>query len=752
MNPPIMFHANFRLIAGSLLAFLLLGDPSIRASEPSVTTGTNLTGLVCPLAGTDNGNLTPGAVAPWGQVWLSPDTTAEHAPNGYRSWSPILGFSHTHVSGTGGGSGYGNVRVTPQCGALTLPVTASAKRDETARAGYYAVTLQDGAVRAELTASPRVGHHRYTFASGGPAYLLIDAACQLSTYAKDLPKSLATNSAVKIVSDRRIEGYGAFGRGELWGGGPHKVFFAAEFDQPFVQAGVWKNETPLAGVKEADGGRVGAYAKFNPAPGGSVGLRVGISFKSLENARAALGADPQTFDQARDTATATWKHLLSAISIDGGTDEQRKLFYTCLYRSLTMPTDITGDNPLWDSTEPHFWHYFCIWDSFRSVNPLLMLIAPDRQRDMLRCLLDIFEHLGWLPDAWISGNYGPVQGGSNADILFADAYVKGLTGIDYAKALKAMRKNAETQSDNARIHGRYDATGYASRGYLADEVPQSASRALDYAYDDYCICELARGLGDLATAAAYAKRAQFVFNLFNPETKAFWTRSATGAWTPGFGLDVVGNPSWAGLRFSEGSSREYGFYVPHDMAGLIRRHGGAMPFLTLLDDCFDGGHVPLDNEPYFLTPYAYNYVGRPDRTAERVRTLLATRWGLQAKGWPGQDDSGAMSSWYVFSALGFFPVAGQDLYLIGSPIFPRATIRLGNSGKTLVIRADQTSTENKYIQSATLNGKSWDKDWFRHSDIAHGGELILEMGSNPSGWGSRGELPPSMSRAGKPEK
>ncbi|MEI6196589.1 MAG: GH92 family glycosyl hydrolase [Verrucomicrobiota bacterium] len=732
--------AAFLTLAPTGRAAQALAAPGQAIAEIASSSSSNLTRMVCPLAGSDAGHIVPGAVAPFGMVWLSPDVSGKQPPNGYSSKAPILGFSHTHVSGTGGNAGYGNVRVTPQRGALVLPGTAATKDDEIARAGYYAVTLKETAVRAELTASPRVGFHRYTFTAGGPARLLLDAACQLASDERDLTNGMAADSAVHVVSDRRIEGYGLF-KGVVWGGGDYTVYFAAEFDQPFAHAGVWKNNTPLPDAKEATGQNTGAYAEFNPAAGSSVGLRVGISFKSAESASTALGADTRSFDEVLAATTAKWENVLSSIAIEGGTDDQRRLFTTCLYHTFTTPTDLTGDNPAWDSNEPHFWHFFTIWDTFRSLNPLLTLVAPDKQRDMLRCLLDIYDHKGWLPDAWITGNYGPIQGGNNASVLFTDAYVKGLPGIDYAKALRAMRKDAETQSKSWAT-GRRDVVDYAERGYLTDKGVSSGSKTLEYAYNDYCIAVLAQGLGDQATADRYFKRAQFSFNLFNPEYKAFWTRSTNGAWSPGFSLEFKGQPIWRG-PFYEGSPREYGFYVPHDMAGLITRHGGAAPFLALLDETFDKGLFHLDNEPVFLVPYAYNYAGRPDRSAERVRELLATSYRL-APAWPGQDDSGAMSSWYVFSALGFFPVAGQDVYLIGSPIFPRATLRLGNSGNTFIVRAEKTSAVNKYIQSATLNGKPWNQAWFRHSDIAKGGELALEMGAKPSAWGTHA-LPPSVS-------
>lgn len=740
---PVLAIPVFALVFGSIAA-------PISAAPATAPDPTPLAQLVDPLAGTDGGSLVPGPVAPYGLVWLSPDRPFPQFANGYDSRSPILGFSHTHVSGTGGGAGYGNIRVTPQTGPLRLPPRPSPKSAETAHAGYYAVTLHDPGVRAELTAEPRVGHHRYTFAPGAPARLLIDVASTLARSEKARDEvSVCRASTVRIVSDRRIEGSASF-LGGVWSGGPYDVFFAAEFDQPFTRAGVWRDDKPLPDDKNAAGKRVGAYAEFTAPPKGVVGLRVGLSFKNLANARTALAATAPDFDAARAAAEKTWSRTLSVIAIEGATDAQRLLFFTALYRCFTMPTDLTGDNPRWDSTAPHYWHYFAVWDTFRSLNPLLTLVAPERQRDLLRSLLDTYDHTGWLPDAWISGNHGRIQGGNNAHVLFADAFVKKLPGIDYAKAYAAMKKYAETPLPPTRVRtqGRHDVGGYARRGYLPDTVRNSGSVSLEYAYNDYCISVLARGLGHDADAARYLARSRFAFNLFNPDTKSFWTRDDAGKWTPGFLPDFKGQPIWEG-PFYEGTPREYGSYVPHDMAGLVKRYGGPTGFVAYLDELFDGGHFHLHNEPLFLVPYAYNYAARPDRTAERVRRLVDTAFRLQPDGWPGQDDSGAMSSWYVWSALGLFPVAGQDVYLIGTPTFARSTIRLGGSSnaKTFTIRAENLSPENKYVQSATLNGRPLGQCWFRHVDLISGGELLLRMGPKPSTWATDAPPPPSPAHA-----
>lgn len=408
-----------------------------------------------------------------------------------------------------------------------------------------------------------------------------------------------------------------------------------------------------------------------------------------------------------------------------------------------MPTDMTGENPLWKSNKPHFWDHYCLWDVFRSVMPLYTLIVPEQQERIVQSLLDIYDHRGWLPDAWLAGGYGCMQGGSNADVVLADAVVKGLKGFDIGKVYEAIKKDAEVASDNPGLYGRY-LNDYLKYGYCTKSVGSgSCSRTLEYAYNDFCISQVAKKLGKDDDYQKYIKRSLNSFLLFNDSLKAVWGKDETGKWETAYTPVQTRKDPWNDPYFYEMGSSIYSGYYPHDMKGLINRLGGNGNLTSFLDNIFNKGYYDLNNEPGFLVPYLYNYCGRPDKTALRVRETL-NFFKVGNKGFPGQDDSGALSSWFVFGAMGFFPVAGQDVYLIGSPVFEKTTIDLGK-GRKFVIKAKNVSSENIYVQSVTLNGKVWTKNWFKHSDIISGAELILDMGKEPSEWGKT-DLPPSITK------
>jgi predicted alpha-1,2-mannosidase len=323
-----------------------------------------------------------------------------------------------------------------------------------------------------------------------------------------------------------------------------------------------------------------------------------------------------------------------------------------------------------------------------------------------------------------------VQGGTSADVVIADAIVKNLKGFDYQLAYEAIRKDATVASDNPFKYGRYGE--YFSLGYCSSNVKNGSSKTLEYAYDDFCVAQAAKALNKRSDYEKFLKQSQNCFNLFNPQTKYFWTKTDKGKWVEGFSPEFRRPDYWNGPYFYEGTPFSYSFYVPHNMKLLISSHGGNAAFTGFLDSLFDGKHFELGNEPGFLTPYLYNYTGRPDKTAERVRYELS-QFIPGNIGLPGQDDSGAMSAWYIFGAMGFFPSAGQDLYLIGSPIFSKSTLQLEN-GRVFTVLARNASIRNKYVQRAWLNGKELKQAFFKHSQIKDGGKLVLEMGDKPSLW------------------
>ncbi|HVU33436.1 MAG TPA: GH92 family glycosyl hydrolase [Opitutaceae bacterium] len=718
----------------ALLALPLLGAILRAANDPAAA--------VDPFIGVDGGgNVCVTSALPFSLVRLGPDTAPPQPTNGYTTGRPVIGFSHTHTSGTGGGGHYGNVLVSPETGALDLRDPGSPITGERAEPGYYRTTLTRWGVTAELTQGARFGVHRYTFARAGGARLLVSASSHRTRGRREMQ---CLGARVQIVSDRRLEGEGTFAGG--WGNhATSRVYFAAETDRPF-SARVWAGGAVKPGPA-AGGTDCGAVLDFELKPGDRVELRVGLSFLNLTQARAELArARSAGFEATRGAARAEWNRALDRIAIDGGTAAERTLFYTALYHALLMPTDVTGATPGWPADAPQFWDFYTLWDTFRTVNPLFTLIQPEQEARIVRCLTAIGAKKGWVPDAWISGDYATEQGGTNGDVVIADAIVKHLPGIDADAAYAAIRRDAVDPGGDGLYRGRYLAP-YLKLGYLpattVDErnaMPCPVSRTLEYAYDDYCLALAAETLGRHDDAVRFKRQSLYAWNLFDPQYRLFWARDAAGRWLDGF----VPNRhirSWKGPYY-EGTAEQYAFSVPQDIAGLVRRDGGATAFTTALDHLFDAQWYNPTNEPDIIVPWLYDYVGRPDRVAERVHALMRAHYTTGRQGLPGNDDAGTLSAWYVFGALGFYPCAGQDVYLLGSPSFAQTTLDLGH-GRLLTIDAPGLSETNRYVQSVTLNGRTWAKTWFRHRDIAGGGTLVFTMGPAPATRGAD-EPPPSQ--------
>jgi len=723
---------------------------------------TKLISYVDPFVGADrDGNTVPGAAVPFGFANPSPDVVPN--PNfrfdtsGYESDKPIIGFSQTHVSGTGGESKYGNFRVTPQVGEINIRDFASDKKDESAEPGYYTVTLIKPNVKAELTTTRLVAIHRYTFPKTENAQILIDTGSVIFTGGGSGRRQRPISTTTRIVAPNRIEGTGNFIGG--WNPSPYTLHFAAEFSQNFKSYGTWRNEEVYPNTKTVTGEQTGAgaFATFDTTNNQSIEIKIGVSFVSSEKANANIKDETGSanFDEIRNRASKIWEETLSKIKIEGGSDEQKQIFYTALYRSHYMPHDVSGENVWWESDAPHYEDFYAIWDTFRTVHPLLTLIQPTRQRDMVRSLIDIYKHTGWMPDARIAGANGMMQGGSNADVLIADAFVKNLKGIDYETAYQAMVKNAEVDSPRSAYEGR-ELGEYNTRGYISMKTERSASRTVEYAYNDFCIALVAKGLGKTAEYQKYLKRSESWMNLWDAETKSIRPRTENGEWMTPFDktkLYMLDSPrfTWMSSPYYEGSSYQYSTYVPHDVNGLIEKVGGDTEFIKWLDEFFGMGNQNLRreglythvNEPDILAAFLYIYAGSPAKTQDRVREIMRREYRTGRAGLPGNDDAGTMSSWFVWNAIGLYPNAGQDFYYIGSPIFTRSTIDLGNNRK-FTIEAFNSSEANKFIQSATLNGKQIERAWLRHSEVANGGKLVLQMSDKPSNWGNANR-PPSMS-------
>lgn len=476
------------------------------------------------------------------------------------------------------------------------------------------------------------------------------------------------------------------------------------------------------------------WASFDTTRNRIASLKLAVSFISVEkaetNLRAVKGWD---FDRARRHAAQQWSAALAKITVSGGTAEQRSIFRSALYRAQVMPHDLSGENAWWSSSEPHYEDFYTLWDTFRAQMPLVTVIQPARARDMVRSLIDTYRHTGWLPDARIAGSNGLVQGGSNGDVLIADAIVKGIKGVDYQTAFEALVKDAETDSPEPYLVGRESVSDYKRLGYLPLEVTRSGSRTMEYAYNDFAVSQVAEALGKAKEAVDYRRRSLSWANLWDSKAQSIHPRNADGEWQTPFDRTLF-TSSWSS-PFYEGTPWQYSTFVPHDVQGLINRLGGDEAFVSWLDAFFTQGGYEPGNEPDILAPWLYIFAGRPDRTQTQVRDLLAKYYKSGRDGLPGNDDAGTMTSWYVWSAIGLYPNAGQDYYFIGSPIFSKVRIDVGG-GRRFTIAAPNADSTNRYVQSARLNGHPLDRAWLNHADLIAGGTLELSLGPQPSAWGA----------------
>ena len=717
----------------------------------------NFVDSVYPFLGVDwGGNTFIGAALPFGMVKLGPDMESfDGRQSGFGYWTNgrVLGFSHTHLSGAQGK--YGNILVMPTTGPLSINDINSPRTAEINHPGYYATRLTRYNTLAELTSTRRVGLHRYTFPAAKESHLTLNISHCLQQGNRFLSRSTSSGGrSSHFVSHHEAEGVGRYAGG--WNkGGEYAVYFDMVLDTPALTTRTWTGSEDHLGVR-----RQASIATSHSVPsstlpvtraGQVVQAKVAISFISVDQARATLQQEAPgwSFNAVRAASSHTWNQALSLnlSSCMERVNAKRIQFYTAMYHTMLMPTDRTGENPNWKSSEPYYDDYYAIWDTYRSSGPLLTLIASERQRDLIRSLIDIYRHTGYMPDARSGNDNGRTQGGSNANVVVADAWVKHLAGIDYDTAFQAMLKDASVPPANAQKEGRGGILDYNSKGYITLADERSGSRTVEYAYDDFAIAEVACGLHHPAEAATFARRANNWQNLWDANLSAegfkgfLRPRNTDGSWAAP-GMQVRG--TWPDF-FYEGDLWTYSFYAPQDMRRLIKMSGGDKTFVRRLDNIFYRQHFDVTNEPGFLLPVLYNYAGRPDHTADVISQELEKAFTDQRSGIPGNDDSGAMSSWFIFNSLGFYPNAGQDIYLIGTPSFPQADILLA-SGKTLHIVAKNLDPEhlNHYVQAASINGTPLNQSWFRHSQIANGGTLELSMGPAPSEWGTTNP-PPSLS-------
>ncbi len=708
------------------------------------------------------GNNFPGAMSPFGMVRLGPETTslvfgrrALNTSGYFYGDEQLLGFSHTRLNGTGATDG-GHFLVLPSVESVSLkhrgsgPSETFSHRDERAFPGYYAVRLPNPGILAELTATRRVGVHRYTFEAGRTPHLILDVANALGGRRSTLAK-------VRVLPEgRELEGsvhtFGSFaGR---YGG--LTVHFVARCNRVFAGFSTWSDGRLVQNQAEAGGDTAGVQLRFAPSPlPQTLELQVAISHVDLASARGNLEAEMsgRDFDAALALAQAAWEERLGSIRLEGGTEAQRRIFHTALGRVFQMPTlfsDADGryvglDHRVHRAEGFHYYTDLSLWDTFRTVHPLLCLIAPDEQRDICRSLVRMSQDGGWLP-RWPSGHgYANSMFGTPADIVIADSWLRGVRDFDVERAYQAMLRTALAPTPpGAAFSGRAGIDDYLQYGYCpTDRVDRSVARTLEYAWADHSIALLAESLGHADDAQRFRDRGQSYRKLWNPETQHFQPRDTAGRFPVPFKpllLTYLDREGKLTRDYVEGSARQWRWCAPHDAPGLISLFPSAEAFVSELDDFFrqsdrslgdwtPGSHYWHGNQPDLHAAYLFNDAGRPDLTQKWVRWILENKYGTGYAGLDGNDDGGTLSAWYVLSALGLYPVAGSDRYQLGSPLFARAEVRLKD--QPLVILAENQAPGNVYVRSVSLRGVPLDRRWIKHSEIVSGGVLKFEMAAEP---------------------
>jgi predicted alpha-1,2-mannosidase len=707
---------------------------------------------------TGRGNVAIGPQLPWGSVNPGPDTAGGNS-SGYDVHKKIRGFSQLHVTGTGSCGKYGQFLISPQIG-LNVTETGhdSEKSEEMAGISEYKVRLDDYGIFCELSPTAHAAIYRFTFPSSDESCLTIDLG-------HNIPESASRagyldEGAVFVdAAAREIKGWGNYWGG--WSAEPVRIYFAARYNLPGSSFGTWTNEVvmPSAATQTVTrrGDRIGAYVKFKTAEKQQVLLKIAVSFVSMDRAREYLLREIPGWDYAgvATAARSAWAGKLGQVKLEGATPEQETVFYSALYNTMRMPKNRSGDNPAWTSEAPYWDDYYCVWDGWRTLFPLNLLLHESMVRDNIQAFIDRWRHNGAVQDAFIGGNdryykwVGPDrfewlgnQGGDDVDNVVADAFVKGVAGVDWQAAYQLIEAHAE--QGRAPIYRADDRGWIPFRKY---EFGLYCSRSLEFEYNDFCAAEMALALGRTNAADRYFHRSEAWAKLWNPAAvsegyKGFISpRRANGDWVP---FDpkqeqTTASPGGVDRCFYEGSAWIYSYFVPHDFAGLIELSGGSQTYCDRLQLAARHSLIDMGNEPSFLTLYSFIYAGRPDLCSYWVRESLGN---YHVEGYPGDDDGGAMSAWYVFAALGLMPNAGQDVYLLNGPLYPRATLTLEN-GKQIIIEGVNVSAQNLYVQSLTINGVPWPRAWLRHSDIKNGATLRFVMGSKRSDWGAA--PPPSSS-------
>jgi predicted alpha-1,2-mannosidase len=719
-----------------------LGEPSAdkRGQNPS----DNFIKFVNPFIGTGgHGHTYPGATAPFGMVQLSPDTRLSMLDwdgcSGYHySDSLIYGFSHTHLSGTG---------VADYCDILFMPFVNGVRLEpskygspfkkikENAEPGYYSVFLERDQIKCELTATERVGVHRYTFPENAEkGAILIDLR----------HRDEVLDAQLNVINDHEISGYRI---SKAWAKEQH-IYFVARFSRPFFNSVLLDmTKTPREANPSVTSKAIeGVFDFYNDAA--PLVITVGISGTSIEGARMNLDAECAhfDFDKVKSETQVKWAHELAKIEVEGGSEVQKRAFYTALYHTMVVPnlwSDVDGkyrgrDDIIHQLSSGQQYTVFSLWDTYRACNPLYTILDPKRVNNFIQTFLNQYKESGLLPVWELAANETDCMIGNHSIPVIADAWAKGIRGYDGKLALEAMLKNANSD--------RYGLKYYREMGFVpSNKESESVSKTLEYAFDDWCISQMARSLGQYEVGDEFARRAQSYKNLYDPQSGFFRARRGA-SWHSPF------DPFEVNFNYTEANAWQYRFAAPQDINGMMMLLGGRDRFASQLDSLFTAhakttgrdqaditgliGQYVHGNEPSHHMAYLYNYAGQPWKTQQRVRQIMDEMYSDKPDGLSGNEDCGQMSAWLVLSAMGIYPVVpGDPSYVIGTPWFEKTTIHLDN-GKTMVMKAPDVSSKRCYIKGLTFNGIAYPKSWLSHEMLINGGTLEFQMDSKPATWGS----------------
>lgn len=703
------------------------------------TPQTDYTQYVDPFIGAaDNGHTFPGACRPFGMIQTSPVTGAvgwRYCSEYMYADSIIWGFTQTHLNGTGC-MDLGDILVMPFTGERHRTWDAYrssfSKTSENATPGYYTVTLDQAKVKAELTATTHAALHRYTYEQADSASILIDLQHGPAWNEKQY-HSQVNSCEVNWENDSTLTGHV---NNKVWV--DQDYYFVMQFSHPVID----HFELPMAETEK--GKRL--VASFNIQPGEEVLMKVALSTTGVEGAKANMAAEVPgwDFEGIRTAAKADWNSYLSRIEVEG-TDEEKTNFYTSFYHALIQPNEISdvdgryrnAADSVVNATGGKFYSTFSLWDTYRAAHPFYTLMVPERVDGFINSLVDQAEVQGYLPIWGLWGKENFCMVANHGVSVVAEAYAKGFRGFDAERAFNAIK---QTQTVSHPLKSNWE--NYMKYGYFPTDLTEaeSVSSTLESVYDDYAAADMAKRMGKTEDAAYFARRADFYKNLFDSSTQFMRPKKSDGTWKSPFNPSQIGHAESVGGDYTEGNAWQYTWHVQHDVPGLIALFGGEEPFLNKLDSLFTLklettqadvtgliGQYAHGNEPSHHVTYLYTLAGRPERTQELIREIFDTQYSPKPNGLCGNDDCGQMSAWYMFSAMGFYPVnpvSGE--YVFGAPQLPEFVLHLAD-GKTFTIKAEGLSEANKYVKSITLNGEPYTKNFISHADIVKGGTLVYQM-------------------------